>query len=209
LTRNLAARLGVPAVLACYCRLLIDPNRGADDPTLVRQLSDGTVIPGNYPLGAEELQTRIKCFHKPYRDEIDRVLNKVLNGGIVPAVLSVHTMTDRWNGIKRPWQIALLWDADKRMADLFLQELKNCQQCSQLNVGMNQPYDGALVGDTMYTHCTMNGYAHLLLEVRQDLVTDIQGVQEWIDRLAPMLEKVNCHGDIHKISHFGSRAEVP
>jgi predicted N-formylglutamate amidohydrolase len=35
LTRALAARLRAPAVLSTFSRLLIDPNRGADDPTLV------------------------------------------------------------------------------------------------------------------------------------------------------------------------------
>jgi len=35
-TRGLAARFGVPAVLSRFSRLVIDPNRGLDDPTLVR-----------------------------------------------------------------------------------------------------------------------------------------------------------------------------
>jgi predicted N-formylglutamate amidohydrolase len=39
--------LGVPAVLSCFSRLLIDPNRGEKDPTLIMQLSDGAVVPGN------------------------------------------------------------------------------------------------------------------------------------------------------------------
>ncbi len=52
LTRRLAARLGVPAVLSRFSRLLIDPNRGEDDPTLIMRLSDGAIIPGNHPLPA-------------------------------------------------------------------------------------------------------------------------------------------------------------
>ena len=208
LTKGLAARLDVPAVLARYSRLLIDPNRGRDDPTLVRQLSDGTIIPGNYPLDADELRSRIERFHKPYHDEIDRVLGKVLEERVIPAVLSVHTMTDQWNGVKRPWQIALLWDEDKRMANLFLKELENERESPELNVGLNQPYDGALVGDTMYSHCTQNGYAHLLLEVRQDLVSDTKGVNEWVDCLAELLERVNDNPHVHEIVHFGSRADL-
>src|SRR5690606_14836293 len=49
-TRRLAAMTGAPAVMAHFSRLLIDPNRGEDDPTLIRQLYDGTVVPGNYPM---------------------------------------------------------------------------------------------------------------------------------------------------------------
>lgn len=37
-----------------FSRLLIDPNRGEDDPTLIMQLSDGAVISGNYPMTADE-----------------------------------------------------------------------------------------------------------------------------------------------------------
>ncbi len=47
ITEQLARALGVPAVLTNFSRLLIDPNRGADDPTLIMRLSDGAVIPGN------------------------------------------------------------------------------------------------------------------------------------------------------------------
>ena len=45
-TRKLAAALDAPAVMANFSRLLIDPNRGEEDPTLIRQLYDGTVVPG-------------------------------------------------------------------------------------------------------------------------------------------------------------------
>ena len=44
---HLARALRAPALLTRYSRLLIDPNRGRDDPTLVMQLSDGRIVPGN------------------------------------------------------------------------------------------------------------------------------------------------------------------
>jgi predicted N-formylglutamate amidohydrolase len=39
-------------------------------------------------------------------------------------------------------------------------------------VGDNEPYDGALRGDTMFRHCMETGLAHALIEVRQDLIGD-------------------------------------
>src|SRR5712671_6479716 len=45
-TRALAAVYGATALLGGWSRLLIDLNRGADDPTLVMKLSDGSIIPG-------------------------------------------------------------------------------------------------------------------------------------------------------------------
>ena len=77
-TRALAARFGAPAVLARWSRLLIDLNRGADDPTLVMKLSDGSIIPGNRDADAGEVARRIACFHAPYHaaiaDEIDATI---------------------------------------------------------------------------------------------------------------------------------------
>ena len=46
-TRRLAELLDAPAILSCFSRLVIDPNRGEDDPTLVMRLYDGSVSPAN------------------------------------------------------------------------------------------------------------------------------------------------------------------
>src|SRR5437588_182817 len=53
-TRRLAALLSCPSVLTTFSRLLIDPNRGADDPTLIMRISDGAVLPGKARIHAEE-----------------------------------------------------------------------------------------------------------------------------------------------------------
>src|SRR5687768_2141100 len=76
-TRKLAALLGAPAVMARFSRLLIDPNRGEDDPTLIRQLYDGTVVPGNYPMAAEERERRLDRFYRPYHDAVSSVVASV------------------------------------------------------------------------------------------------------------------------------------
>ena len=69
-TRRLAAALGVPALLTRYSRLLIDPNRGADDPTLIMRLSDGAVIPGNRRLDDAERERRARLYYAPYHRAI-------------------------------------------------------------------------------------------------------------------------------------------
>mgnify|MGYP001950759583 CR=1 FL=1 len=190
-----------------YSRLLIDPNRGEDDPTLVRQLYDGTIIKGNYPLSADELQKRIETYYRPYHSAIADLLNDVeATSGLTPAVLSVHTMTDRWNGVERPWHTSILWDSDPRFVQPMLEEL---QKTPQIIVGENQPYDGALGGDTMFAHCTSNGLAHALIEIRQDLVRDQNGIEDWVHLLRPIVEKVNALPNMHKREYFGSRTGLP
>ena len=54
ITRHMARILGAPAVLTRYSRLLIDPNRGEDDPTLIMRISDGAIVPGNSSMTAAE-----------------------------------------------------------------------------------------------------------------------------------------------------------
>ncbi|HSO48109.1 MAG TPA: N-formylglutamate amidohydrolase, partial [Rhizobiaceae bacterium] len=92
-TLGLARQLGVPAVLSTYSRLLIDPNRGEDDPTIVMRLSDGTVIPGNHPISEAEIASRIERFHRPYHEAIDAAIRQALRNGVIPAVLSIHSFT--------------------------------------------------------------------------------------------------------------------
>jgi len=108
LTRQLAARLNVPAVLGCFSRLLIDPNRGEDDPTLIMKISDGAVIPGNYPISDEESQRRLDTYHRPYHRAVERTLAKAGASGRAPLVLSLHSFTPAWKGVPRPWHAALL-----------------------------------------------------------------------------------------------------
>ena len=60
-TRALADAYGAAALLGGVSRLLIDLNRGADDPTLVMKLSDGSIIPGNRDADAEEVARRLSA----------------------------------------------------------------------------------------------------------------------------------------------------
>ena len=46
-TRKLSEALNSPAILSRFSRLVCDPNRGEDDPTIMMRLYDGTIIPAN------------------------------------------------------------------------------------------------------------------------------------------------------------------
>ena len=201
-TRGLAERLGAPAVMAGFSRLLIDPNRGEDDPTLVRQLYDGTIIPGNYPLSEAERQWRLEKWFRPYHAAVAALISGETRPGFSPFIVSIHSFTPQMQGRKRPWHIGLLWDRDDR-ATLPLLEMLALEP--DLTVGDNEPYDGALRGDTMFTHAVKPGFAHVLIEIRQDLIAAPPGQAEWADRLAPMLDAINADPDMHVPRQFGSR----
>jgi predicted N-formylglutamate amidohydrolase len=202
-TRHLAARFAAPALLTRFSRLLIDPNRGADDPTLVMRLSDGALIPGNARIDAAEIERRRRRFWQPYRDRTRRQLDAMLAAGPVPAIVSIHSFTPHWKGHARPWEVAILWDSDPRLALPLIASL----QAAGITVGDNEPYDGALEGDTLFEHGTSRGLPHVLVEFRQDLIGSEAAARAWADRLAAHLAPVLALPSAHMIEHYASRTQ--
>ena len=123
LTRTLAARLKAPAVLSTFSRLLIDPNRGADDPTLVMRYSDGAIVPGNARADAAEIAGRRDRYWAPYREKVAATVEAMIAAGEPPAILSVHSFTPVWRGAARRWKVGVLWDRDDRLPKPLLEAL--------------------------------------------------------------------------------------
>jgi len=182
--RRLARRFAAPAILARWSRLLIDLNRGADDPTLVMKLSDGSVIPGNRDANADEIARRVHDYHAPYHAAIKHEIKLAREAEVIPALVSIHSFTPRWKGQLRPWQIGVLWDRDARLARPLIEELK----AAGFKVGDNEPYSGELENDCMYRHGTANGLPHVLIEIRQDLVSTPAAAHALADRLYDILK---------------------
>ena len=203
-TKRLAALFGAPAVLTAYSRLLIDANRGADDPTLVMRISDDAVIPGNAYVQAEEIERRRALYWKPYRETVAGLLDAMIGTGSIPAIVSLHSFTPIWKGQARPWQIAVLWDSDPRLPIPLIAALRELG----LLVGDNEPYDGALAGDTLDAHANARGLANLLIEFRQDLVADSAAAEFWANRLAGPLRTVLADAKAHMIERYPSRARA-
>ena len=85
-TLGLAARLGAGAVLSTFSRLVIDPNRGEDDPTLVMRLYDGSIIPANRHIGAAEIERRRTVYYRPYPAAIRQATEAILAAGEAPVL---------------------------------------------------------------------------------------------------------------------------
>jgi len=124
-TRHLARLTAAPAIMAGFSRLLIDPNRGEDDPTLIRQLYDGTIVPGNYPLSEEERERRLAQFYRPYHAAVSELVASVAHAsGAAPFVVSIHSFTPFMQGRARPWHVGVLWDSDPRAVKPLLAALR-------------------------------------------------------------------------------------
>lgn len=179
---QLGAALDAPVCLSDFSRLVIDPNRGEDDPTLIMQLYDGSVIPGNRALDDAERARRLSLFYRPYHDAVAGVLAQREN----PVIVSIHSFTPQLRGRPaRPWHVSILSADDRRLSDPLL---ANLRALPDLCVGDNEPYTGALTGDTLDRHALAHGRLHTLIEIRNDLIRDAGGQAAWADRLAPLLK---------------------
>lgn len=188
-TGLLAARLGLPAFLHGYSRLVIDANRGFDDPTLCPEISDGTSVPGNLGLEPAARALRWQQIHQPYHRAIADWLRPRMRAGESPALISIHSFAPELGGQSRRWPIAVLWNRDGRLALPFMRALR---EQDGLDVGDNEPYSGRIgFGYTVAVHAERYGLPHLLIELRQDVIAGEAGAAHWADliarRLTPLL----------------------
>ncbi len=173
--------LNAPVIAANFSRLVIDPNRGEDDPTLLMKLYDGSIIPGNRHADASERERRLNMCYRPYHEALERM------AGLPHAVIvSMHSFTRQLRGRDpRPWHIGVLHTPDERFSRPLIDRLG---AEADLCVGVNEPYTGVLPGDAIDRHCTTHGRPNALIELRNDLIADNAGQREWAERLAIILQ---------------------
>lgn len=183
-TLHLAERLNAPAILTRFSRLVIDPNRGEDDPTLVMKLYDGTIIPANRHVDRAEVERRLNAFHRPYHTAYAELAGRRDD----TVVCAIHSFTPRLKGRPpRPWEVGVLYShRDERLALPLIARLRGEGLCT----GDNEPYAGHLDGDAIDRHALGPGRPNVLIELRHDLIARQDGQIAWADRLAPILEEV-------------------
>ena len=175
LTEHLANSLGVTAVLAQYSRLVVDCNRQLMDPGAFLEYGDGILVPGNRNLRQPEKDRRADAIYWPYHTAIDEQIKRLRAAGPPPAFISIHSFTPVLDGIARPWQMGVLWDKDQRLSDIFIEEFR----AAGFVTGDNEPYSGKAPQDfTIDHHAEEINLPHVGIEVRQDLIDDVQGVDE-------------------------------
>lgn len=179
----LGAALDSPVICSDFSRLVMDANRGEEDPTLVMQIYDGTIIPGNARIDALEVERRLAILYRPYHMALARLASRQSDTVIV----AVHSFTPCLRGrALRPWQVGILYShLDARLSRPLIDRLR---AAPDLCVGDNEPYDGHLPGDSIDLHALQSGRHNTLIEVRSDLILDPAGQAAWAQRLAPVLK---------------------
>jgi len=183
----LADRLGAAALCANFSRLVIDPNRAEDDPTLIMRLSDGTLIPANKTLDAAAERQRKSAYYHPYH----RALARLAAARRDCILVAIHSFTPRMrHGSLRPWHVGILHAGAQDPRNFGLPLIAQLRAKGDVTVGDNVPYRGSQPGDgsSLDRHGLQAGRPHTIIELRQDLITDRQGQHAWAARLAHALE---------------------
>ncbi len=184
LTKALSKLLNGPAILSNFSRLVIDPNRGKNDPTLIMKLYDGTIIPENREVSEIEKLRRVNEYYDPYHNAVQTVIDSRKH----PIIISIHSFTPKLkNGHRRPWELGVLHTIDRRLSSDLLVELRKDKA---LCIGDNLPYSGDLPGDTLDQHCIPSNHLHALIELRNDLLASETLINHWANYLASKILKV-------------------
>jgi predicted N-formylglutamate amidohydrolase len=186
--RRLSSALDAHLIAQTYSRLVIDCNRPPVAPSSIPRISEATVIPGNEGLAREAAERRRREVFDPYHRRIDEVIGERLRKGVPTVLVSLHSFTPVYAGIKRPWHIGALYHRDTRLPPLLLKSLR---AEPDLVVGDNEPY--AVSDATDYTipvHGEARGLMNTGIEIRQDLIADSTGEALWAERLARILGEI-------------------
>ncbi len=201
LTRHIAWDIGIAGVAEAlskhldahliaqlYSRLVIDCNRPPGAPSSIPRISEATIIRGNEGLAREAAAARRRQIFDPYHRRIDEVIDRRRRDGIATVLVSLHSFTPVYAGIARPWHIGTLYHRDTRLPPLLLGLLRGEPD---LVVGDNEPY--AVSDETDYTipvHGEARGLMNTGIEIRQDLIADQAGQQQWAERLARIFGEI-------------------
>ena len=187
---RLSELLGAHLIAQRYSRLVIDCNRPPRVASSIPLLSEATTVPGNEGLSREDAERRRRAIFDPYHRRIDEVIDRRLAAKHPTILVSLHSFTPVYAGVARPWHIGTLYHRDRILPPLLLKALR---AEGDLVVGDNEPY--AVSDETDYTiplHGEARGLTNSGIEIRQDLIADQSGQQQWAERLARIFGEIEA-----------------
>jgi predicted N-formylglutamate amidohydrolase len=186
----LARRCDATFIRQAYSRLVIDCNRDPSHPGAMPAVSDGTAIPGNAALSAEDRAARVTAIFKPYHDRIAAELDRRRAAGQPTVFVALHSFTPSMNGFDRPWRFGVLHRGDSAFSRAMLAALRARYGDE---AGENQPYAMDGTDYTVPHHVDPRGLDYLELEVRQDLIETPEQQNAVMESLAEVLEEALAH----------------
>ncbi|WP_457935430.1 N-formylglutamate amidohydrolase [Mesorhizobium sp. 10J20-29] len=187
LARQLSALLDAPLILQRYSRLVVDCNRPLDAQDCFPEISDGTAIPANVGLTDSERRSRFAEIHQPFHAAIAGLLDRRATLSKPAKLIAVHSFTPRLtDGPERPWHVGALSNRDPSFADMFLASFR--AKNPEVLAASNEPYIVDDLSDyTIPVHGERRGLPHVLLEIRNDLISTESDQDRWARIVAASL----------------------
>jgi predicted N-formylglutamate amidohydrolase len=168
--REMSRILDAPLVAQRMSRLMYDCNRPPESESAIPEISEIHPVPGNAGLTPEARRARVDAIYVPFRDTLAACIDGCVAAGEAPVIVTVHSFTPVYKGVRRELDIGILHDTDTRVADAVL---RLAGADADVVVRRNQPYgpeDG--VTHTLRTQALPRGLGNVMIEVRNDLIRD-------------------------------------
>ncbi|MEM6887738.1 MAG: N-formylglutamate amidohydrolase [Pseudomonadota bacterium] len=179
LARAVSDRLDAPLALSRVSRLVHDCNRPAGSTAACPEKVERIVVPGNRGLTEIDRQARANAVYHPFHQAVAGVLAEK---GRSAALVTVHSFSPTWHGKARSCEIGLLHDADDSLARAMMAAASLSDR-----VELNQPYSAADGVTHTLARYSDRVQASVMIEVRNDLLTDQQGVDGVAETITGLL----------------------
>lgn len=182
ISKKVGSLLDTSVISAQFSRLIIDLNRGIEDPTLIPSISDKKIIPGNVLITKSNREKRIKNIYNNYHLSIEELIRIKK----IKLIISMHSFNPVFKNNIRKVEIGILSNKDRRYSNLLIKNIKN----KGFYIGDNDPYKGDLINDTMYKHGLKNNILHTLIEIRNDLIDSEKKINKMSNFIAKSIKNI-------------------
>ncbi|MFN0191751.1 MAG: N-formylglutamate amidohydrolase [Aestuariivirga sp.] len=186
-SRVLSRLLDATLVMQRYSRLVYDCNRPPEAADAIPVMSETTAIPGNASLSPADRFARLSEICRPFHEAVTRVLDQRAAYGVAAKLVTIHSFTKVYKGKTRDVQLGFLHDRDSYLGGRLVKSFPG------VDARLNEPYapkDGVL--HTVNLHAAPRGIKSVMIEIRNDLISNERGQNEWAQRLSvPLIQAAN------------------
>lgn len=182
---RLSETLDAPLVASRVSRLVYDCNRPPEAPDSIPAKSELIDVPANSSLAPADREARARAIYEPFRVLLAETI--AARRALSPAIVTVHSFTPVYFGVRREVELGLLHDSDDRLARAMFGA---APEFTVLGTALNQPYgpaDG--VTHTLKVHALPAGLLNVMIEIRNDFVGDAPGANRIAEVLAGLIER--------------------
>jgi predicted N-formylglutamate amidohydrolase len=200
-SRILSKLLDAPLVLQRYSRLAYDCNRPAEADGAMPEVSEIFDIPGNKNLPPTARLARTREISRPFHHTLEALLDQRAAEKNQTLLVSIHSFTPVYKGKPRDFDVGFLFDRDNWLANFLVKAFPKDK------ARLNEPYgpkDGVM--HLMNLHAAPRGLKHVMIEIRNDLISNHAGQNTWANHLTvPLAQAATILGGLNDHRHAHAR----